>query len=140
MYGGKHRDVETEPARVEQPAIAQDVAFLFQGPDAAQAGRRRNSNTPGQFDVGDSTVSLDFAQDFEVDFVKVLGHVNSGFWDCRRSIFSLAWRICAILLRVRRVKSRSAGENSPRWIAILAWLATYIDLELKFRRPPRCLS
>ena len=81
MYGGKHRDVETEPARVEQPAIPLDVAFLFQSPDPAQAGRRRNPDPFGQFDIGDSTVSLDFAQDFEVDFVKVLGHVNSGFWD-----------------------------------------------------------
>src|SRR5438105_15091695 len=43
MDGRKYRDVEAEPARIEQAAIALDVALLLQGADPAQAAARRNA-------------------------------------------------------------------------------------------------
>ena len=76
MHGRKHRDVEAEPARIQQAAVALDVALLLQRPDPAQAGRRRNADPFGQFHVGDSAVGLDFGEDFEVDFVKILRHAG----------------------------------------------------------------
>src|SRR5580692_6290729 len=74
MHRGKYGDIETELSRIEQPAIALDVAGLLQGADPPQARRRRNADPLGQFDIGDSAISLDFAEDFEVNFVKILRH------------------------------------------------------------------
>jgi len=53
-----------------------DIALLLQRADPAQAGGRRNTDAFGQFDIGDSAVGLDFGQDFEVDFVKILRHAR----------------------------------------------------------------
>jgi hypothetical protein len=79
MYRRKHRNVEAESARIEQPAIALDITFLFERPDSAQARRRRNPDPLGELDICNSAVGLDLAQDFEVDLVKILRHVESGF-------------------------------------------------------------
>src|SRR5207253_5009723 len=38
----------------------------------------RNADAFGQFNVGDSAVGLDFAEDFEVDLVKILRHAGPG--------------------------------------------------------------
>jgi len=50
--------------------VALDVAGLFQGPHAAQAGRGRNSGTLCQIDVGHAPIALQIAQDLPVDAVK----------------------------------------------------------------------
>jgi hypothetical protein len=46
-----------------------DITFLLQSPDAAQAGRRRNSDPLGELDIGDSTVGLNLGENFQVDLV-----------------------------------------------------------------------
>ena len=123
MDGRKYRDVETELSRIEQPAIALDVAGLLQRPDAAQARRRRNADAFGQLNIRDSAVSLDFAQDFEVNFVKILRHAvrvpqgegASGGWPpifaaaCGNTL-SPARPHRAILLRVRCVNFLAHGK------------------------------
>jgi hypothetical protein len=78
MHRSEHRDVESQPARIQQAAVAQDVAFFLQRPHPAQAGWRRNTDPFGQFHVGDSAVGLDFAEDSKVDFVKILRHAGPG--------------------------------------------------------------
>ncbi len=60
-----------------RPAIAADVARLFQGAHPAQAGRRRDADPSGQFHIGDSAVGLDLGQDFQVDVVEILAHMPS---------------------------------------------------------------
>src|SRR6202035_3112589 len=106
MDGGEHGDVEAEPARVEQSAVALDVALFLQRAHPAQAGRRRDADALGQLDIGDSAVGLDLAQDFEVDLVKILRHVNSGSRAGKSVLrmtgntLSAAKPACAILLRV----------------------------------------
>lgn len=72
MHRGKHRDVEAELARVEQSTVALYVTRFLERAHPAQAGRRGDANAFGQFDIGDSAVGLDLAQDLEVDLIKVL--------------------------------------------------------------------
>jgi hypothetical protein len=72
----------------------------------AQAGRRRNPDAFGQFDVGDSAVGLDFAEDFEIDLVKILRHAGpvpglTKAADNTGNTLTPAGGLCAILLRVR---------------------------------------
>jgi hypothetical protein len=69
MHCGEHRDVEAELSRIQEPAVAVDVALLLQRPDPAQAGRGRNTDPLGQLDIGDSAVGLDLGENFEVDLV-----------------------------------------------------------------------
>ena len=76
MDRGEHRDVEAEPARIQQAPVALDVAVFLQRADTAQAGGRRNADAFGQFDIGDSAVGLDLGEDFEVDFVQILRHAR----------------------------------------------------------------
>ena len=80
VHRREHRDVEAEPARIQQAAIALDVALFLQRADPAQAGRRRNPDALGQFDIGDSAVGLDFGENSEVDFVKILRHARPVPW------------------------------------------------------------
>jgi hypothetical protein len=125
MHGGEHRDVEAEPARIEHSAITEDVALFLQRSHPAQAGRRRNADPFGQFNIGDSAVGLDFAENFEVDFVKVLRHAGPDPGLAMREMavgnsLSAAGKLCAILLRVRCANFPTHGEFSPIWIAILA--------------------
>jgi hypothetical protein len=79
MDGRKYRHVETEPARVQQPTVSLDVALFLQCPHAPKAGWRRDADPLCQFDIRDSAVGLDLAQDFEVDLVKILRHGISSF-------------------------------------------------------------
>ena len=126
MHRRKHRDVEAEPARIQQAAIALDVTFFLQRPDPAQARRRRNADALGQFHICDSAVGLDFGEDFEVDLVKILRHAVRFPEALERSAsaagnsLSAARAIDAILLRVQCAISRSPVEKSLTWIAILA--------------------
>src|SRR3981189_2993176 len=70
-----------ETAEPRRPAaVAQNVALFLQRPHPAQAGRRRNADAFGQFDIGDSAIGLDFGEDFEVDFVKILRHAGPVPW------------------------------------------------------------
>ncbi|MGY4365508.1 hypothetical protein ACVW1A_001573 [Bradyrhizobium sp. LB1.3] len=46
-----------------------DIPLLLQGPDAAQAGRWRDADAPGQLDIRDSTVGLNLGENFQVDLV-----------------------------------------------------------------------
>ena len=81
-----------------------------------------------------SAVGLNFAQDFEIDLVEFLGHVNSGLGGWQRlagdgsNLHSAAEPACAILLRVRCDNYPCCGRKLPIWIAILAWLARYLRL------------
>ena len=78
MHRSEDGDVEAKLARIEQTSIAGDVALFLQSPHTPQTGRRRNSDALGQFHIGDPAIGLDLAQDFEVDFVKILGHGARG--------------------------------------------------------------
>ena len=70
--------VEAKPARVQQAAIALDIPLLLQRPHPAKAGRRGNPDPFGQFNIGDSAVGLDLAENLEVDFVQMLRHARPG--------------------------------------------------------------
>ena len=106
VHRSEHRDVEAEPARIQQTAITLDIASLLERPDPAQAGRRRNTDAFGQLHIGNSAVGLDFGEDFEVDFVefldtrvRVLAEAACGMGI--GNTLSAACTTCAILLRVR---------------------------------------
>src|SRR6476646_4980180 len=123
MHRCEHGDIEAEPARIQQSAIAQDVTGFLQRAHPAQARRRRNADPPGQLDVGNSAVSLDFSENFEVDLVKVLRHAGSGPEQTMRNTgntLSAGAGASAILLRVRRIIFAEREEKSRIWIAILA--------------------
>jgi len=78
MHRCEHRDIETEPARIQQSAIPLDIAGFLQRSHPAQAGWRRNADASGQLNVGDAAIGLDFAEDFKVDLVKILRHAGQG--------------------------------------------------------------
>ena len=69
MHRGEHGDVEAEQPRIEQAAVTLDVTGLFQRPHPTQAGRRRDADPLGQFDIGDAAVGLDLGENLEVDLV-----------------------------------------------------------------------
>ena len=50
--------------------IAADIAGLFQRPDPAQAGRRRNADALGQLDIGHAPIGLEIGQNTAVDIVE----------------------------------------------------------------------
>ena len=96
MHRGKHGDIETEPPRIEQTAIALDVTFFFQGPHPSQTGRRRNSDSFGQLDIGDPAVGLNFTENLQVNIVKILGHaraVPSQPIEANRTLLAQLWRV-----------------------------------------------
>ena len=74
----EYRHVEAEPAGIEQAAIALDIPLLLQRTDPPQARRWRNTDPFRQFNIGDSAVGLDLAENLEVDFVQMLRHVRPG--------------------------------------------------------------
>src|SRR3984957_8908982 len=147
MDGGEHGDVEAEPARVEQSAVALDVALLLQRAHPAQAGRWRDADALGQLDIGDSAVGLDLAQDFEIDLIKILRHVNSGVWNCKNRaagptatlLAQHGWNAqfyyaCSAPFLLLEGKIRRYG------LQFLHSLPDALDLDLTLSAPSRCLS
>src|ERR1700722_1217296 len=145
MHGGEHRDVETEPARIQQSAIALDVAGFLQRSHPAQAGRRRNADAPGQFDVGDSAVGLNFAEDFKVDLVEILRHAGQGPGWPKLAVntgnsLSAAGSGCAILLRVHCAIYPVPGKIRRYGLQFLHSLPDTLKLDLTLSAPSPCLS
>src|SRR5262249_38213571 len=79
MHHGEDRDFVAELLFVEQRAIALDEAGFLQRTDAAQTGRRGNTDTACQLHVRDAAFRLPFFQDFAVDRVEAGWHRRS-FW------------------------------------------------------------
>jgi hypothetical protein len=67
-------DVVAEKLIVQQRSVALDIAGLLQGADAPQARRGRNTNSPGQVEIGYASIVLQLLQDVPVDIVKPVGH------------------------------------------------------------------
>ena len=67
----KHRDLEAERPAVEIGVITLNEPRLFERPDAAQAGRRRDADTGRQFDIGDAPVGLKLAEDVKIGLVEL---------------------------------------------------------------------
>src|SRR3546814_4900945 len=63
-------EAEAEPATVEDGAIAADIALLLQPLDPAQAGRRRQADPVGQFNIAEPAVRLQGGKDSPVEFVQ----------------------------------------------------------------------
>ncbi len=66
----EERDLKSELLGRDFGMIALDEPCLFQRPDPAQAGRRRNPGALGKLDVGHAAVGLQVLQDFQVDSVE----------------------------------------------------------------------
>ena len=66
---------EAQLARVDLGVVAADEPLLLERAHTAQAGRRGNAHALGKFDVGHTTVGLQFGQNLSVDGIKpVPGH------------------------------------------------------------------
>ena len=68
------RDRKAELGRVEIGVVAADHPVLLEPPHAAQARRRGQPDTLGEFDIGDTPFRLQFRQQTAVDIVEI-GHV-----------------------------------------------------------------
>src|SRR3546814_10385749 len=62
-------EAETEPAPVEDGTIAADIALLLQPLDPAQAGRRRQADPVGQFNIAEPAARLQGGKDSPAEFV-----------------------------------------------------------------------
>src|SRR5215212_1207561 len=124
MHGCEHGDVKAEPARIEKPAIALDVALFLERSHPAQTRRWGNPYPLGQFDVGNSAVGLDLAQNFEVDLVKILRHAGPGPWWTKPCwVAATLIAVCTLLrnfIARGEALAKQSRENSLRRIAILA--------------------
>jgi hypothetical protein len=70
-HHGENPNLKPQLARVHVGMVAANIACLFKCADPAQAGRRRNADPLGKFDIGHTPVGLQFRQDLAVDLVKL---------------------------------------------------------------------
>ena len=75
-----HGEIEPERLAVEQGGAADDNPGVLQRLDPARAGRRRQPDTLGQFEVGKAAVVLQCGKDAAVDlveFVRTSWHISN---------------------------------------------------------------
>src|SRR5437660_692815 len=107
LHADEHREAKTEPVSLQHGSIGFDVTVALQPLDPAQAGRRREANLLGEFQVGQAAVRLKRCDDAAVDRVQVR------IWHKSLTSAIIYARYCATHVNISTVRKDSPRPYGP---------------------------